>query len=264
MAGRYGAPYTYMGPTPPFGSYPFSEFMVQKHVGFLCRLPPEIRQSIYKELFGNRVVHIVFLSAGDQHADLPTKRGVPGLVHCICDHTDDKRPHYHTPEEPSARWSYLYPSILYTCKEVFNEGHHILYSSNSFIFEEPDDFIQFRRFTGYFSGFLTTKLNLTVPMLQFGRIYEEILQVAQQQRKLDIGILVVTKDATVKECDDAICDPFLWDHVELDPETLKEGQEINITFVRPSKLYDGLGEQLAALEIPYHSIDYVETNDECA
>jgi hypothetical protein len=90
-------------PTAPQGQSPF------------FRLPAEIRNMIYKELFGSRVVHIWFHRCNETY----DQEGAPDdsrvqWLHCVCHLGRKAVPHFH--EEHDQEWSYLSTNILRACQ----------------------------------------------------------------------------------------------------------------------------------------------------
>ncbi|KAH7263440.1 hypothetical protein BKA59DRAFT_465984 [Fusarium tricinctum] len=110
----------------------------------LFALPAEIRQLIFKELFGSRLVHIFFRQRGEKfgRAGAPGNARIPGFVHCVCRRERGVVPHYH--EEKSHKWCFLSTSLLKTCQSAYIEGIPILYQTNTLSFRCPRDIVFFQ------------------------------------------------------------------------------------------------------------------------
>ncbi|RSM06126.1 hypothetical protein CDV31_009302 [Fusarium ambrosium] len=114
----------------------FSKVGDQPNSPFFEKLPPEIRKMIYTELFGSRLVHILFHSSEFLKPEFsyakegaPPRRKIPGWAHCVCQQGIEAPPHQHSEEDHE--WYYLSASIIFTCKYAFEEGIPILYGSNT-------------------------------------------------------------------------------------------------------------------------------------
>ncbi|KAM6504864.1 hypothetical protein FSOLCH5_014782 [Fusarium solani] len=115
----------------------FSECRIQDGSPFFTKFPPEIRRFIYREAFGDRRVHIV---SKETHYITPQKNMSMTVsrrwTHHVCvreilDNDDAAHPH-HEDKDRSCR---LATQILRTCKQAFEEGIHLLYTSNVFAFD---------------------------------------------------------------------------------------------------------------------------------
>lgn len=84
----------------------------------LFALPAEIRQLIYKELLGSRLVHVFFRQREEKfgRAGAPGNARIPGFVHCVCRGGREAVPHYH--EEKNHKWCFLSISLLKTCQSA--------------------------------------------------------------------------------------------------------------------------------------------------
>ncbi|KAM6528068.1 hypothetical protein FALCPG4_009093 [Fusarium falciforme] len=114
-----------------------SECRVQDGSPFFTKLPPEIRRRIYREAFGDRRVHII---SKETHHITPQKDMSMHVSRCWTHHVcvreildnDDAAHPRHEDKDKSCR---LATQILRTCKQAFEEGVHLLYTSNVFAFD---------------------------------------------------------------------------------------------------------------------------------
>ncbi|RSL51772.1 hypothetical protein BHE90_013657 [Fusarium euwallaceae] len=111
--------------------------VVQDGSPFFTKFPPEIRRFIYGEAFGNRRVHIV---PKETHYINPLEYMSMTVslrwTHHVCvreipGNDDAAHPHFED-KDKSCR---LAVQILRTCKQVYEEGVHLLYKSNVFSFD---------------------------------------------------------------------------------------------------------------------------------
>jgi hypothetical protein len=94
---------------------------VQDNAGSFSHLPPEIRQYIYEELFGNQQVHVLYYNPGGigkslSGAEKMRKGKIPRWGHFICCSTPHKGPHDH--DEYTHKWCHLSASLIFTCKKM--------------------------------------------------------------------------------------------------------------------------------------------------
>ena len=125
----------------------------------LFTLPPEIRLKIYELVCGGQLLHIDFCRGTDHElkfchkvcrtaiseetADhlFHTKTALPQSVKDRHDPCCIKRPNPTT----------IDPAFLATCRHVYNEARHILYTTNTFSFDDPTTLHHFTRYLE-FSG----------------------------------------------------------------------------------------------------------------
>ncbi|KAM0549121.1 hypothetical protein ACHAPJ_009576 [Fusarium lateritium] len=111
---------------------------------FFCRLPKEIRHMIYEELFGRRMIHIMYYNVADvnemKRENRPRAR-IPGFANCVCRRPPDAESHRH--RENDHKWCYVSANILRTCKQALEEGITTLYGSNTLMFHSHPDFVRF-------------------------------------------------------------------------------------------------------------------------
>ncbi|RSL47566.1 hypothetical protein CEP54_013335 [Fusarium duplospermum] len=114
---------------------------------FFTKLYPDIRREIFLHLFGSRHVHVMFAnSRGVDKSEEFWRHGHPplthvGWLHCVCRSEAKLLPHAHF--EYKHKWRYLSTNLLWTCKRAYEEGIALLYSSNTFLFQESIDLINF-------------------------------------------------------------------------------------------------------------------------
>ncbi|KAL9565371.1 hypothetical protein ACKAV7_010460 [Fusarium commune] len=114
------------------------------------RLPAEMRNMIYKELFGGRVVHIWFHRCRESyHRKRAPNDAMFQWLHCVCHRGREAAPHFH--EESDHEWSYLSTSILRACQSTYMEGIPVLYGTNTLSFRCPVDLSQFQDSDRHFS-----------------------------------------------------------------------------------------------------------------
>ncbi|KAL2687580.1 hypothetical protein Neosp_005141 [[Neocosmospora] mangrovei] len=115
----------------------FSECRVQNGSPFFTKFPAEIRRCIYREAFGDRRVHIVSKETPYFNPQKNMSMHVSRRwMHHVCireipDNDDAAHPH-HEDKNKSCR---LATQILRTCKQAFEEGIQLLYTSNVFAFD---------------------------------------------------------------------------------------------------------------------------------
>ncbi|RSL45422.1 hypothetical protein CEP51_016081 [Fusarium floridanum] len=114
---------------------------------FFTKLYPDVRREIFLHLFGSRHVHVMFAnSRGVDKSEEFWRHGHPplthvGWLHCVCRSGAKLLPHAHF--EYKHKWRYLSTNLLWTCKRAYEEGIALLYSSNTFLFQESIDLINF-------------------------------------------------------------------------------------------------------------------------
>ncbi|KAJ4211387.1 hypothetical protein NW759_012588 [Fusarium solani] len=119
----------------------------QSHSKFFTKLHPDIRREIFLHLFGSRHVHLMFINGRGMNNDEEFWRhGHPplthlGWLHCVCRSGAKLLPHAHN--ESRHKWRYLSTKILWTCKRAYEEGIALLYSTNTFLCQNPIDLINF-------------------------------------------------------------------------------------------------------------------------
>ncbi|KAM0473336.1 hypothetical protein ACHAP7_008296 [Fusarium lateritium] len=125
----------------------------------LFALPAEIRQLIYKELFGSELVHVFFRQRGEkfEREGAPGNARIPSFVHCVCRRGREAVPHYH--DEKNHKWSFLSINLLKTCQSAYIEGVPILYQTNTLSFRCPRDIVFFQAQVEAFSN-LTQSFDL--------------------------------------------------------------------------------------------------------
>ncbi|KAI8718545.1 hypothetical protein NCS52_00633600 [Fusarium sp. LHS14.1] len=131
---------------------------------FFKKFPPEVRKMVYTELFGSRIVNILFHSSAYLKPEFSyiregAPRKIPGWTHCVCQEDIKALPHQHS--EQQHEWSYLSVSIIFTCKYAFEEGISILYGSNTLSYNVPSDLWAFKNIAGRYLD-LITNLNLSL------------------------------------------------------------------------------------------------------
>ncbi|KAI8668949.1 hypothetical protein NCS57_00708100 [Fusarium keratoplasticum] len=117
----------------------------QSHSRFFTKLHPDVRREIFLHLFGSRHVHVMFSSC-EMNARKFWRHGHPplthvGWLHCVCRPGAKLLPHGH--DEYTHKWRYLSTKILWTCKRAYEEGIALLYSTNTFLCQNPIDLINF-------------------------------------------------------------------------------------------------------------------------
>ncbi|EEU42318.1 uncharacterized protein NECHADRAFT_80149 [Fusarium vanettenii 77-13-4] len=119
----------------------------QSHSKFFTKLYPEIKREIFLHLFGSRHVHLMFVKgrALDDGKKF-WRHGHPplthlGWLHCVCRSGAKLLPHKH--HEECHKWRFLSTNILWTCKRAYEEGIDLLYSTNTFLFQDPIDLVNF-------------------------------------------------------------------------------------------------------------------------
>ncbi|EEU42322.1 uncharacterized protein NECHADRAFT_80154 [Fusarium vanettenii 77-13-4] len=144
---------------------------------FFKKLPPEIRKMIYTELFGSRLVHVLFHSSVHRkpktlykRQGAPPRSKMPGWAHCVCRQGVDSPPHLHS--ERFHKWCYMNTNIIFSCKYAFEEGMPILYGSNVLSFTQLTDFLVFMQFSCIYKA-LITRVNVSVNLEGLdGRTYD--------------------------------------------------------------------------------------------
>ncbi|KAM0419025.1 hypothetical protein ACHAPT_012076 [Fusarium lateritium] len=128
----------------------FKESRAQDGSPFFTKLPPEIRRMVYRELFGDRRVHIASketLAAVDGTPNYSTPQedtsslSSPGWTHHVCLRDDDAIPHLQAEDHDKS--CHLATQILRTCKQAFEDGIRLLYTSNIFAFDGGHDLSRF-------------------------------------------------------------------------------------------------------------------------
>ncbi|UPL00969.1 hypothetical protein LCI18_011903 [Fusarium solani-melongenae] len=112
----------------------FSEYRVQDGSPFFTKFPPEIRRFICSKAFGDRRVHIVSKETHyiTQMSTVVSRRWTHHVcIRKILNNNDAAHPH-HEDKDKSCR---LATQILRTCKQAFEEGIDLLYTSNVFAFD---------------------------------------------------------------------------------------------------------------------------------
>ncbi|RSL47572.1 hypothetical protein CEP54_013330 [Fusarium duplospermum] len=144
----------------------FSKVGDQLKSPFFKKFPPEIRKMIYTELFGSRLVHVLFHSSVYLKPEFsytkegaPPRRKIPGWAHCVCQQDIEALPHQHSEEDHE--WCYLSASIIFTCKYAFEEGMPILYGSNTLSYCPSSAYWSFTDIAGRYID-LITNLNFSL------------------------------------------------------------------------------------------------------
>jgi hypothetical protein len=109
----------------------------QPESGFLSRLPLDVRMIIYDLVLGGSTIHV---SAGDNHSRIyhficqVPDRITQSQIHGQCHQLTTQRPSSN-PREQHTQATGLLP-LLVTCRQVYSEAIHTLYSSNAFEFTQ--------------------------------------------------------------------------------------------------------------------------------
>ncbi|KAM0419029.1 hypothetical protein ACHAPT_012080 [Fusarium lateritium] len=118
---------------------------VQSKSPFFTKLNPDVRREILLLLFGSRHVHIKLSSSRCGCKDFKRQNHPPltyvGWLHCVCRSGAKGAPHMHWEEDH--KWRYLSARMLRTCKRAFEEGTPLLYGTNTLMFENSLDFVNF-------------------------------------------------------------------------------------------------------------------------
>lgn len=109
----------------------------QPDCGFLSKLPLDVRMLIYELVVGGSTIHV---SAGDNHSRIyhficqVPDRITQSQIHGQCHQLTTKRPSS-APREHYAQATGFLP-LLVTCRQIYSEAVHVLYSSNRFEFTQ--------------------------------------------------------------------------------------------------------------------------------
>jgi hypothetical protein len=109
----------------------------QPESGFLSRLPLDVRMIIYDLILGGSTIHV---SAGNNHSRIyhficqVPDRITQSQIHGQCHQLSVQRPPSN-PREQNLQATGLLP-LLVTCRQVYSEAIHTLYSSNAFEFTQ--------------------------------------------------------------------------------------------------------------------------------
>jgi hypothetical protein len=84
------------------------------------KLPLEIRNAIYRELFGNNRLHLEFKQAPLQGVKGSRRSGgppqaLPSLFHCICRYPAAK---FHSHNELVHKWLFMNVNYIFTCRRA--------------------------------------------------------------------------------------------------------------------------------------------------
>ncbi|KAH6888724.1 hypothetical protein B0T10DRAFT_573575 [Thelonectria olida] len=124
------------------------------------KLNYDIRQLIYKELFGDKRVHIKSSEWCDAIGGFGNKSDTPGLYHTVCKKDGEGKPH----NCHSGRREYLCFStgIMFACKATYEESILILYTQNKFSFSDIPTINMFANYAGRYTH-LIRNLEIYVP-----------------------------------------------------------------------------------------------------
>ncbi|KAM0216068.1 hypothetical protein ACHAPQ_005230 [Fusarium lateritium] len=185
-----------------FAPRPTIQSSLQENSPFFTKLNYDIRLQIYRELFGSTRVHLVALN-NKMQCLIPLR-----WTHAICED-----PEFCEPWGPCYPYAYeggspyrlevnrLHINFLRACSRAFKEGISVLYRSNTFVFGEPIDYINFlkifhTRITSAHFGDMSLARGELVPELD---LITRILNAWTQLTKVKLSVYIDYMHSSIDE-----------------------------------------------------------------